>query len=160
MKKTILTFGLFFFVLASFAQEIKKNGIIYINHPNIKVINKAMQAYLKKDDAANLKIYSDTAKYWVSGMDKPIGIKDAIKMWDTDFDYYDDIKLTTVGYPDYLEYIKDNAKVGQSWWQWSGKSKKTGEILKIDFVQFDFFNKAGKIVFESIYGDFSKMVKE
>jgi hypothetical protein len=30
-------------------------------------------------------------------------------------------------------------------------------MLSISCVQFDDFNKDGKIVFESIYGDFSKM---
>ena len=119
-----------------------------------------MEAYLKKDDAANMKIYADTAKVWVSGLPKSISIQEAIKMWNSDFDYYDSITVTPVGYPDYLEYVKDGAKVVQSWWKWSGKSKKTGETIKIDFVQFDDFNKAGKIEREIIYGDFSKMVKE
>lgn len=139
---------------------MKKNGTIYINHPYIEVVNKAMDAYLKKDDAANMKIYSDTARYWVSGMAKPVAITEAIKMWDSDFDFYDDIKLKPVGYPDYLSYDKDNSKVVQSWWQWSGKSKKTGETVTIDFVQFDNFDTAGRIEFEYIYGDFSKMVKQ
>ena len=160
MKKIILSFSLLLFAIASFPQDIKKNGVLYINHPYIKIVNNAMEAYLKKDDAANLKIYADTAKVWVSGLPKSISIQEAIKMWDSDFDYYDSITVTPVGYPDYLEYVKDGAKVVQSWWKWSGKSKKTGETIKIDFVQFDDFNKAGKIEREIIYGDFSKMVKE
>jgi len=160
MKTVILSIGLFFFAITSFSQDTKQNGTIYINHPYIEVVNKAITAYLAKDDATNNAIYADTAKYWVSGMVKPVPIGDAIKMWDSDFDYYDSIKLTPVGYPDYLEYTKDNAKVVQSWWRWSGKSKKTGEEVKIDLVQFDNFNKDGKIEFEYIYGDFSKMVKE
>jgi hypothetical protein len=160
MKKITLTVTLFLLVIASFSQEIKKNGTIYINHPYIQAVHKSAEAYLKKDDAANMKIFADTAKFWASGMTKSIPIKDAIKMWDTDFDYYDDIKAKQVGYPDYLNYVDQNAKVVQSWWKWSGKSKKTGETLTIDFVQFDNFNAAGKIDFESIYGDFSKMVKE
>ncbi len=47
----------------------------------------------------------------------------------------------------------------QSWWTWVGKSKKTGEVVKIPMVIFDDFNKDGKIIRELIYGDFSKMVK-
>ncbi|MGG9970660.1 hypothetical protein ACQ33O_02605 [Ferruginibacter sp. SUN002] len=162
MKKTFITAVLFFMTTATFSQSIKKNGTVFIKHPYIKTVEKAMQAYLKKDDAANLKIYADTAKYWYSAMnnEKPMGIKEAIKMWDTDFDYYDSIKLKPVGYPDYLEYVQGNVKIVQSWWEWSGISKKTGETLIINFVQFDWFNKAGKITFEAIYGDFSKMVKE
>jgi len=160
MKKIILSAGLFLFGIVSFAQNMKKNGTIYIDHPYIGTVNKAVEAYLKKDDATNFKIYADTAKFWSSGMEKSISIKDAIKMWDTDFDYYDSIAIKPVGYPDYLAYDKEGAKVVQSWWRWSGKSKKTGETIKIDFVQFDDFNSAGKITRETIYGDFSKMVKE
>jgi hypothetical protein len=158
MKKFLVTISLLLVGIVSFSQE-EKNGTIYIKHPYINVVNSAIKAYLAKDDAANAKIYADTAKFWVSGMDKPIAIADAIKMWDTDFDFYDDIKLTPVGYPDYLHYLDKDQKYVQSWWTWSGKSKKTGEVIKIDLVQFDRFNSAGRIDFETLYGDFSKMVK-
>lgn len=159
MKKFIVTISLLLIVVISFSQEIQKNGTIYIKHPYIDVVNNAVKAYLAKDDATNMKIYADTARFWVSGMDKPIAIADAIKMWDTDFDYYDDIKYTQVGYPDYLNYLDKDQKYVQSWWIWSGKSKKTGAIVKIDLVQFDSFNSSGRIDFETIYGDFSKLVK-
>jgi hypothetical protein len=160
MKKVIVIFSLLLSGIVTNSQAIKQNGTIYINHPYIDVVNNAIKAYLAKDDAANMKIYSDTARFWISGMTKWMPIKEAIKMWDTDFDYYDDIKLTKVGYPDYLNYVDGDAKIVQSWWRWSGKSKKTGEVVAINFVQFDDFNNDGKIVSESIYGDFSKMVKD
>jgi len=160
MKKIFLSTGLFLFGITAFSQAIKENGTIYINHPYIDVINNSVKYYLAKDDAANMKIYADTAKWWVSGMDKAIKIAEAIKMWDTDFDYFDSIKVTVDGYPDYLHYIDKDAKVVQSWWHWAGKSKKTKEWVKVDYVQFDTFNKDGKIYFEGIYGDWSKMAKE
>ncbi|SRR5258706_6197429 len=159
MKKIILSAGVFLFAIAAFSQKEEKNGTIYIKHAYIDVVNKTAKTYLAKDEAANKTLYSDTAKWWVSGMPKAIPIAEAFKMWHSDFDYYDDIKLTTVGYPDYLHYVDQDSKIVQSWWKWSGKSKKTGEVITIDCVQFDSFNKDGKIVFESIYGDFSKMVK-
>jgi hypothetical protein len=159
-QKFILTSFLFLFGIAAFSQKEEKNGTIYIKHPYIDVVNNAAKAYLAKDDATNRKIYSDTATFWVSGMTKRIKIEEAIKMWDSDFDYYTDIKQTPVGYPDYLHYIDQDQKYVQSWWKWSGKSKKTGEIVSINFVQFDLFNKDGKIADESLYGDFSKMTKE
>ena len=159
MKKILLSLCLFLLVTVAMSQE-EKNGTIYIKHPYIEVVNKSVKAYLAKDIAANTAIFADTAKFWASGMTKQMPIADALKMWASDFDYYDSIKVTVVGYPDYLAYKKDDTKVVQSWWTWHGKSKKTGEWVNISFVQFDDFNKAGKIEREGIYGDFSKMVKE
>jgi hypothetical protein len=161
MKKiTLLMAGLFLFGLAAFCQTEQENGTIYIKHPYIDVVNNSMKAYMAKDHAANEKIFADTAKFWSSGMEKPMAIADAIKMWDADFDHYDDLTVTQVGYPDYLHYIDKDQKYVQSWWKWSGKSKKTGELLTINFVQFDQFNNDGKISFEEIYGDFSKMEQD
>ncbi|MBF2709642.1 hypothetical protein [Flavobacterium soyangense] len=159
-KKIILTSCLFFFGIVAFSQKEEKNGTIYIKHPYIDAVNNAAKAYLAKDDATNRKIYSDTARFWASGMTKRVKLEEALKMWDSDFDYYTDVKQTPVGYPDYLHYKDQDQKYVQSWWKWSGKSKKTGEVITINFVQFDLFNKDGKIADESLYGDFSKMVKE
>src|ERR1700728_523569 len=125
MKKIILSISLFLFGMAAFSQTIKENGTIYVNHPYIDTINNSAKYYLTRDTAANRKIYSDTATLWASGMTKPMGISAAIKMWASDFDYFDSIKLVPVGYPDYLHYIDGDAKIVQSWWKWSGKSKKT-----------------------------------
>jgi hypothetical protein len=156
MKKIVLIPALFLLALAAFSQE-KRNGDIYIEHPYITIVNNSAKAYLEKDIATNAKIFSDTARFWSSGMTKRIPIAEALKRWVAEFDPYDSISLTKVGYPDYLAYKDQDAKVVQSWWTWKGKSKKTGEVLKISYVQFDDFSKDGKIVFESIYGDFSKM---
>jgi hypothetical protein len=159
MKKVILTLSLFLFGINCFSQDIKENGTIYMYGPYVDTVNDAMKAYLAKDDAANMQIYSDTARYWSSGMTKTMSIADAINMWDKDIDMYDSVRLIPQpqSYPDYLHYIDQDAQVVQSWWVWIGKSKKTGKTIVIPFVQFDNFNTAGKIVFESDYGDFSQM---
>lgn len=156
MKKTIVTIALFLFGIAAFSQQ-EENGTIFIKHPYIDVVNNATKAYLAKDQATLKTIYSDTAKWWASGMEKFIPIADAIKLWMGDFDKYDDIKQTAMGYPDYLHYVKDNSMIVQSWWNWSVKSKKTGKVMTAPMVVFDEFNTDGKIVREYIYGDFSKM---
>jgi hypothetical protein len=158
MRRIILTASLFIIVFNGFSQE-EKNGTIYIKHPYIQVVDKSNKAYLDNDMATAKQIYSDTARFWISGMPKPIPIADALKMWSGDFAYYDSIRIKTVGYPDYLNYIDGDQKVVQSWGTWSGKSKKTGNTLRVDFVQFDTFNNDGKIVFETLYGDFSQMKK-
>jgi hypothetical protein len=159
MRKIILSAVFLFSAIAGFCQAPEENGVIFIKHPYIDAVNRSTQAYRDKDTATNSKIFADTAKFWMSNMEKPIPIAAALKDWATDFDFYNDIKLVKVGYPDYLHYKDQDSKVVQSWWQWSGKSKKTGAVVKIDFVQFDNFNSAGKIDFESLYGDFSKLVK-
>jgi len=156
MKRIIVTLSLFLIGIAAFSQQ-QENGTIYIKHPYIDVVNNSTKAYLAKDLATLKTIYSDTAKWWASGMEKFIPIADAMKMWMGDFDKYDDIKQTAVGYPDYLHYIKDNSMIVQSWWNWSVKSKKTGKVMTAPMVVFDEFNADGKIVREYIYGDFSKM---
>jgi hypothetical protein len=90
-------------------------------------------------------------------MDEFIPIADAIKMWKSDFDNFDDINEAPMGYPDFLHYKKDNTMIVQSWWTWSGKSKKSGQVVKVPMVMFDEFNADGKIAREYIFGDFSKL---
>ncbi len=159
MRRIILTASLFLMAFAGFSQE-ERNGDIYIKHPYIEVVKKSVKAYLDRDIATNTAIFSDTAKFWVVGMPKPMPIAEAIKMWSADFNFFDSIRLKVVGYPDYLAYKDQDAKIVQSWYTWYGKSKKSGETIKVDFVQFDSFNKAGKIDFESLYGNFDKMMAE
>ena len=159
MRQFMLAAGLLLLAFAGYSQE-ERNGDIYIKHPYIDVVNKSVKAYLDRDIATNTKIFADTARFWVTGMTKPIPIADAFKMWSADFNYFDSIRVKVVGYPDYLAYKDHDTKVVQSWWTWYGKSKKTGETIRVDYVQFDDFNKDGKIGFESLYGDFSKMMNE
>lgn len=159
MRKIILSCLLFLIGITVFSQKEEENGKIYITHPYIDIVNKSVKAYVDRDIPTNTALFADTATVWYSGIEKPIPIKDALNEWAADHDYYDSIKLAKVGYPDYLHYKDKDQKYVQSWWTWTGKSKKTGEVLKIDFVQFDRFNSAGKIEAEMLYGDFSKLVK-
>lgn len=160
MRKIILTATVFLFAIAGFSQAEEKNGVIYIKHPYIDVVMKSSKAYAANDIATNKTLFSDTARFGVTGMPKMIKIDEAFKMWSNHFKLYDSIKVTQSGYPDYLHYVDGDAKVVQSWWYWSGISKKTGEKLRIFFVQFNAFNNDGKIVDETLYGDFSKMEGE
>ncbi len=157
MKKIILaTACIFIFALSSFGQMDQKNGTIYIKHPYIDVVMNAEKAYLENKPDAN-KYFADSAMFWATGMEKQIPMSEAFKTFAHHFDAYDNIQMKQVGYPDYLHYIDKDSKIVQSWWKWSGKSKKTGLVLNVDLVKFDEFNKDGKIINESLYGDFSKM---
>ena len=159
MKKVLFTTSLFLFGMTAFCQQ-EENGTIYIKDPYIDVVNTSTKAYEAQDWATLKTIYSDTAKWWSSGMEKFIPITDAVNEWKKDFAHFDDVKQVPQGYPDYLHYKKEDAKIVQSWWTWTAKSKKSGEIIKVPMVVFDEFNTDGKIVREYIYGDFSKVMKE
>ncbi|MEO8719670.1 MAG: nuclear transport factor 2 family protein [Ginsengibacter sp.] len=156
MKKILITAALFLFGITAFCQQ-EENGTIYIKHPYIDVVNNASKAYESQDWASIKGMYSDTAKWWVSGMENFIPIADAMNAWKSDFENFDDVKQVQFGYPDYLHYKKNDTKVVQSWWTWMGKSKKTGEVIKVPMVMFDDFNADGKIIREYIFGDFSKV---
>jgi uncharacterized protein (TIGR02246 family) len=155
MKKLFVFIGLVLAAGTSYCQQ-EENGVIYIRHPNIDAVNNSVKAYLGKDMATMKALYSDTARWWASGMTKSIPIAEAMKMWMSDFDVFDSITQKQFGYPDYLHYKDEDAKTVQSWWTMSGKSKKTGEMVKVPMFMLDDFNEDGKIVRETIYGDFSK----
>jgi hypothetical protein len=159
MKKILITAVLFLSGITAFCQE-EENGIIYIKHPYIDVVNNASKDYVANNFTTTQNYYADTAKWWVSGMADFIPLTDAVKMWKSDFDKFDNINQVQFGYPDFLHYKKDNTMVVQSWWTWSGKSKKTGDVIKVPMVMFDEFNADGKISREYIFGDFSKMAME
>jgi len=160
MKKVLMALSMLIFVIGSFAQVEKKNGTIYITHPYIDVVNKATKAYLANDLKTWKTFFADTAKFSISGVDKMTNLKDNEALLALDHKFFDNITLKTIGYPDYLHYDKDDSKVVQSWWKWSGKSKKTGKVISLYFVEFDDFNNAGKIIKQSFFGDFSKQLAE
>lgn len=161
MKKFIILFFLSVTGILGYSQ-IVENGTVYMKHPNIDAVIKSAEGYITKDMNTEKTLYADTAKWWISGLPKPIPIAEAYKMWLNDFNYFDSIQQVQQpgSYPDYVHYKDQDQKTVISWWVWSGNSKKTGEKVKIWFAQFDNFNSANKIEFESIYGDFSKILKE
>ena len=162
MKKSILTFFICMWVVFGFSQSLKKNGTVYINHPHIEVIKKAVQGYLTQNKELWSSCYADTAKFWISGMDmkKWVSKKENLDILGYDYKFFKNINIKQLGYPDYIEYEKDNDRVAQAWWTWTGISKKSGKQFIVEFVIFSWFNKDGKIVKEATYGDFSKVFKE
>jgi hypothetical protein len=160
MKKITIAFSMLLITLISFAQTEKTNGTIYIKHPFIDVVNNATAAYVKGDVTSWKTFYADTAKFSISGIEKVMNLQENAAALGLDHKFFTNISIKTVGYPDYLHYDEQDSKVVQSWWRWTGTSKKTGKVLKISFVNFDWFNNEGKIVREIILGDFSKQFAE
>lgn len=160
MKKIILSIALLLGVVVTYAQSEKTNGTIYIKHPYIDMVNKSANAYQTQNIPQWKALYADTAKFSFSSIDKKVTVQERVKMFAKNYELFDKITVKPYGYPDYLHYVKDNAKVVQSWWTWSGKSKKTGKVVKVLFAMFDSFNADGKIEDEGIFGDFSKVNAE
>jgi len=160
MKKILLVSTMVLISMISFSQTEKKNGTIYIKHPYIDVVNAGAKAYVSHNLDSWKSIYADTAKFSISGVDRFMSVKENQAALLLDYKFFDNISVTTVGYPDYLHYDEKDQKVVQSWWKWSGKSKKTGKTVTTYFVQFDWFNTAGKIFRETTLGDFSKVFAE
>ena len=150
----MLTAALFLLGMTAFCQE-EKNGTIYIKHPYIEVLNKIVTDYVKGDYITVKKSFADTAIIWQSGMKKFLPIDSLIQHWTDNHMYITDISMKPMGYPDFLHYKDQDARVVQSWWTWSAKVIKTGEVISVPIVIFDDFNSNGKIVRQIIYGDFS-----
>ena len=55
-----------------------------------------------------------------------------------------------VGYPDYLDY-EGNGGVALSWWKFTLKNKKSGEIKRMNIHSQMWFNTKGKIGREDVY---------
>jgi len=151
MKKLFI---LAFTLLAgtSFAQEMQKNGTLYKEHPYITIVNNSMASFLKQDWDGMAKLYSDTVKFYDPSSPKAYGLTDAKKGWLDVYNGWEQITVTKQGYPDGLQYDKDPFTV-QSWWSISAVNKKTKKTAKVYMVQFDEFNKDGKIAREFSYYD-------
>jgi hypothetical protein len=151
MKKLLIVA----FILLScsvFAQDMQKNGIIYKEHPYITAVNNTMALFLKQDWDGMTNLYSDTAKFYDPSTPKAYGLTDAKKGWLNVYNGWEEISVTKQGYPDGLQYDKDPFTV-QSWWIINAVNKKTKKSAKVYMVQFDEFNKDGKIAREISYYD-------
>ena len=143
---------------SAFAQTMQKNGMIYKEHPNITAVNNSVDLFLKQDWDGLSKLYADTAKFYDPSSPKAMSLADEKKGWVGIYNDWDQVSVTKQGYPDGLQYDKDPFTV-QSWWTVSVVNKKTKKAAKFYMVQFDTFNKDGKIDSEVSYYDQTKLIE-
>jgi opacity protein-like surface antigen len=151
MKKLLLA-ALMACSVSAFAQTAEKNGTIYKKHPLIDVSNSLGTLYAKGDAEGLAKLYADSAKFYGPGSDKAVTLAQEKEFWKQVFNEWTDIKITTQGYPDGLDYTKEGFTV-QSWFSFSATNKKTQKTAKTNMVSFLSFNKDGKITSDLIYYD-------
>ncbi len=139
------------------AQTMQKNGTIYKEHPYIDVVNKSVDLFLKNDWDGYAKLYADTAKFYDPSSAKRFNLDTVKKSWAYIKNNWDQLTVTKQGYPDGLQYEKDPFTV-QSWWVVTAVNKKTKKTAKFYLVQFDEFNKDGKINLEMSYYDQTPLI--
>jgi len=134
------------------SQTTRENGKIYINHPHIVTVRKAMNAFVAKDLDKWASFFADGARFTTSmmqmneseGMDDykerlaGIYIKEGL-------DYH----VEQMGYPDCIYYEESNQYVVYSWWVM--KADKEGKKIEFPFMLSHDFNDDGEIVSQHVY---------
>jgi hypothetical protein len=152
MKNLMIAAFMLLATTSTFAQTPVKNGTIYREHPYITIVNTSTDLFIKQDWGGLSKLYADTVKFYDPSSPKKMSLADQQKGWAEIAANWEQIKVDKVGYPDGLEYDKDPFTV-QSWWKITAVNKKTKKTATFHMVQFDEFNKDGKISVEIFYFD-------
>ena len=137
---------------ASYAD--RKNGEIFNHHENINSIRKMIHAFENKDLEKAYSFYDEKAMF---SDDNSLDINKQFTLSEqkaNDKKFLDSFEITSIdqtGYPDYLHYEMDDARVVMSWWNYRliRKSDKKAIVLPVFFI--DNFDDKGKIISEMAY---------
>jgi hypothetical protein len=135
------------------SESVKENGKIYINHPYIAAIRKAVNAFVARDIETFGSYYSPKARFTFSSMnpDEESLTLEEYKSYLVGRYFKDELKykMEQVGYPDCVHYEKNDSYVVYSWW--NILVKKDGKKHVLPLMISNDFNDEGKIVFTHIY---------
>jgi hypothetical protein len=131
----------------------RTNGTIYNHHDYINTVRKLMYAMENSDWEKAYGFYDKDARFvdFGSAESKSISLEEQ-KAFDKEIlKNFEVASIDVVGYPDYLHYEMDDARVVQSWWNinFIRKSDKKAITLPIHYQMY--FNKDGKITRETAY---------
>ena len=136
----------------SASTSTKQNGKVYINHPYIVTVRKAMNAFVAKDMDTWTGFYSPKASFSNLSMkvDESMSLEEYKAVMSNMF-FGEDLKFMVeqVGYPDCIYYEKNDMYVVYSWWKMI--YKKDGQVNEYPFMLNHIFNDDGLIVSETIY---------
>ena len=131
----------------------RENGTIFINHENINVVRKVMYAFENADFDKAYSYFSENSTFY--DMNDPWGtnfsLEEAKKRNEGILDQFEILGFDEIGYPDYLEYGKNNSKVVLSWWKFRMKRKSDNKIILLPIHYSHTFNKEGKIIRSTAY---------
>jgi hypothetical protein len=132
----------------------RTNGKIYNHHENINSVRKMVHAFENKDYDKAYSYYDDKATFIDINnpdIDKQYSLAEQKANDKKMNEFFEIISIDQVGYPDYLHYELDDARVVQSWWKIRviRKSDKKNLVLPMMFI--DTFDDKGKITNEIMY---------
>ncbi|WP_439182622.1 nuclear transport factor 2 family protein [Carboxylicivirga taeanensis] len=133
------------------SHQTKENGTVYINHPHILTVRKAMNAFIDRDYELWGSFYAADAQMGhialKAGEYQTVDEKKEI--YNKTFTPDKKFMIEQMGYPDCIYYAKNDMYVVYSWWNMT--IKKNGEKYKFSFMLSHTFNSDGKIIGEMIY---------
>lgn len=131
----------------------RTNGIIYNNHDNINTVRLMMASLANSDPDKGFSYFTEDAKFTNldMGNDEYRTVSEEKEMFKGLLEEWTFEGIDVVGYPDYLEYEKGNAKVVQSWWNARMTNKSTGKKVTLPLMFTHDFNDEGKITREIGY---------
>lgn len=135
------------------AYETKKNGVIYKDHPYVSKVRLLIQAYQAMDFEKVRSMYNESTRFYDvmnSGIDEFKTLEEEFSSIDEYMNAFEIVDIRESGYPDVLDYEGDGAVV-ISWWVWTFKNKKSGNVARIKQHLHHSFNENGDIVREDYY---------
>lgn len=130
-----------------------KNGTIYNQHKYINKVRRVVAAFEFGDPDTAYSFFADNATF--SNLDTPSGESHSLeedKAGNAEFyEKYEVVSIDERGYPDFMKYEIDNAKVVYSWWDIRLVRKSDKKKLNIPIMFSHRFNDDGKIIHEYAY---------
>ena len=134
------------------SQKTRENGKVFINHPYIVTVRKAMNAFVAKDMDKWASFFSPKARFSTLSMPLEESMSlDEYKEAMAKMFFKDDLKFKVeqVGYPDCIYYEKSDNYIVYSWWKMI--YKMDGKLFEYPFMLSHDFNDEGMIIYENIY---------
>tara|TARA_Y100001958_G_scaffold25437_1_gene15961 strand:+ start:625 stop:1548 length:924 start_codon:yes stop_codon:yes gene_type:complete len=143
------------------AYETRKNGIIYKDHPHVSKVRLLIQAYQAMDFDKAKSMYNESTRFYDVMNSELLEFKTLEEEFAGIDEYMDAFEILDIrehGFPDVLDYEGDGTVV-ISWWVFTFKNRKTGNIARIMQHLQHSFNENGDIVREDYYFNPSNLPK-
>lgn len=146
MKKIItLSFVLLIFSLNA---QKKKNGSIYIDHPNIKIVENFNAAFTTGDAESLENMVSEDFKWYTPSDRTPRTLKQLLRTSNYLSKNVTNLEIKHWGgsYPDVLEYDQDDISDVKTYERMTGYDKNTGVDISMPRYATFRIDKKGKII--------------